>query len=62
MTKTATKTSSKPQTEVSTYKGNKVLTINQGKPFAFGLGKAKKFLDNIEAVQAFVDKYDQPQE
>jgi len=45
--------------EIGEYKGNKVLKLSKGEndkyPFAFGLNKAKLILENIIAIQEFVE-------
>jgi hypothetical protein len=44
------------------YKGNPTITLaSESKwPFTFGVAKAKLVLANIEAIKAFVAKYDRP--
>jgi len=46
------------------FKGNKMIELKSGPddkyPFSFGLGKAKKVAANIEAIEAFIEKYDKP--
>lgn len=46
----------------SEFKGNKMIVIRQSEedqfPFQFGVKKAKLVLENIEAIKAFVEKYD----
>ena len=48
----------------SEFKGNKMIELKNDPddkyPFSFGVGKAKKILANIEAIEAFVEKYDKP--
>jgi len=50
--------------EESTYQGKPLLVIkndeNDRFPFSFGLGKAKKILESVEEIKAFVAKYDKP--
>ena len=43
----------------SEYKGRPILTLNPGEkyPFSFGLSKAKLILKYIDAIRAFVEKY-----
>jgi len=45
------------------FKGRPVLVLRKNEqdtkyPFSFGLGKARLFLDNQQAVEAFVAKHD----
>ena len=46
----------------SEFKGNKMIVIKNTEddqyPFQFGVKKAKMVLENIEAIKAFVAKYD----
>ncbi len=46
----------------SEFKGNKMIVIKNNEddqfPFQFGVKKAKLVLENIEAIKAFVNKYD----
>lgn len=50
--------------QITEFKGNKMIELKTGPEdqygFSFGLGKAKKILANIEAIEAFVEKYDKP--
>ena len=43
-------------TKTGEYKGNPTITLDpEGKfPFAFGVGKAKLILENLEAIKEFV--------
>lgn len=47
-------------TEVGEYKGNKTITLRDGEndkyPFSFGVRKAKKILENIDDIKAFVEE------
>lgn len=46
----------------SEYKGNPMIVLKNDEedkfPFQFGVKKAKLILENIEAVKAFVQKYE----
>lgn len=46
----------------SEFKGNVMIVIKNNEedqyPFQFGLKKAKLVLENIDAIKAFVEKYD----
>jgi hypothetical protein len=46
--------------EYTEFKGNKMIVLKRNEqdnfPFQFGLNKAKLILENIEAIQEFVDK------
>jgi len=48
--------------EEAEFKGNKMIVIkndeNDQYPFQFGVKKAKLVLENIDAIKAFVEKYD----
>ena len=48
--------------EESEFKGNKMIVLKNTEddqfPFQFGLKKAKLVLENIDAIKAFVEKYD----
>ena len=48
-------------TELSEFKGHPVIVIktdeNDEYPFSFGVAKARKVLDSIEQIQAFVDSH-----
>jgi hypothetical protein len=48
--------------EESEYKGNPLLVLkndeNDRYPFSFGISKAKKILECIDDIKAFVDKHD----
>jgi hypothetical protein len=50
----------------SEYQGKPVLIIkndeNDRFPFSFGVSKAKKILDSIDAIRAFVEKNNKPAE
>jgi hypothetical protein len=50
--------------QITEFKGNKMIELKSGPddayPFSFGVGKAKKILANVEAIEAFVEKYDKP--
>lgn len=51
--------------ERSEYKGNPMLVIKNSEddkfPFSFGIAKAKKILENIEAIKKFVAENDKNQ-
>ena len=51
--------------EESEYKGNPLLVLkndeNDRFAFSFGVGKAKKILEAIEQIKAFVKKHDKSQ-
>jgi hypothetical protein len=53
-------------TNESEFQGKPVLIIknddNDRFPFSFGLSKAKKILESIDAIKAFVEKNDKPKE
>ena len=41
---------------IGTYKGHTVITLpKNGKPFTFGISKAKTILENIEDIRKFVE-------
>jgi hypothetical protein len=44
--------------EFNDYKGNPIIILKNGSddkyPFSFGLGKAKKILENIEAIRKWI--------
>ena len=44
--------------EFSDYKGNKIISLKRTEddkyPFSFGIGKARRILDNIEEIKKFV--------
>jgi len=46
----------------SEFKGNPMIVIKNSEedqfPFQFGVKKAKLVIENIEAIKAFVEKYD----
>ncbi len=46
----------------SEFKGNKMIVLKNSEedqfPFQFGVKKAKLILENIDAIKAFVEKYD----
>jgi len=48
--------------EESEFKGNKMIVLKNNEedqyPFQFGVKKAKLVLENIDAIKAFVEKYD----
>lgn len=48
--------------EESEFKGNKMIVLKNDEedkyPFQFGVKKAKLVLENIDAIKAFVEKYD----
>lgn len=48
--------------EESEFKGNAMIVLKNDEedkfPFQFGVKKAKLVLENIEAIKAFVAKYD----
>ncbi len=48
--------------EESEFKGNKMIVIKNSEddqyPFQFGVKKAKMVIENIDAIKAFVEKYD----
>ncbi len=43
------------------FKGNPILNLplDNGSNFRFGIGKARAIVEHIEAVKAFVKKYDE---
>jgi len=45
---------------IEEFKGNKILVLNPREKFtfSFGLQKAKLILQNLEAIQKFVEQYD----
>ena len=52
--------------EFGEFKGNKLIILKRNDqdtfPFQFGIGKAKMILENIDAIQKFVDENSKPKE